>query len=143
MKFCVRCGTRLDDTDNFCRHCGMPIAAAAPNNTFYSRPAAYQPAAPYDAAVNIQPGFMPPAAIETYNAKPYFIWSIILFFLINFIGTPLAVLGALYASMANDPNCENRGEKLTYSRILCVAATCIDAATLVFLMAALLSHVLL
>jgi len=123
MNTCNRCGAPLNESFNFCRRCGLPVQSR-------------------DFLSVYRPCYIPPAAAIKSSTLPYLIWSIILFFFFNIIGTPLAIAGAMYASMANDPECEKPEKKLRKSKILCITATCFDAVTLCFLVAALIIYIM-
>lgn len=101
---------------------------------------------------------MPPRPVYTYTATPavpgvfpsnlnikreksstsLFVWSLILFFLFNIVGTPLAAVAAIYAAMANARDAQDRETKRTKSKVLCIVATCVDALTLLFFIALLI-----
>lgn len=117
--FCTRCGVWNADSVNFCRRCGARFnttPAAAPRIAY---------ASPYPYAA---PACRPDEARE--SATPYFVWSLVLFFFINVLGTPLSAAAAVCAARANAHGCLDPESKLASAKMLCIAATIIDAATL-------------
>lgn len=133
MPFCKRCGLPLKDNHNYCSQCGAPV-----NGSYPDRVPAME--APYAADRTYRPAA--PAYRSGNPALPYMIWSVILFFCLNVIGTPLAVAAALYAAMANDPACERPEEKRNNSKLLCIAATVIDAITFLLMITLLVLHLI-
>lgn len=110
MKYCTRCGAAIDEIDRFCRFCGQSQI-----------PAGY-------AGV--------PAAVERkYPAVPVFVWSLILFFCVNPVGTPLAAVSAVLTTAANADRPAGIS-RLRTARLLCIIATAADAVTLLLLTAA-------
>lgn len=110
MKYCTRCGTAIDDTDRFCRYCGQN-----------QQPAAY--------------AGIPAAHGRTYPAAPVFVWSLILFFFVNPVGTPLAAVSAVFATAANADRTAGNS-RLRTARLLCILAAAADAVTLLLLITA-------
>lgn len=109
MKYCMRCGAKLEERDRYCPVCGLrqwvaPAAAAAPAG---------------EAALGSLP-----------RSGTLLAWSLILFFLVNPIGTPLAAAAMLCTALGHtgDPGTAGR---LRTARILCVAAGAADGITLV------------
>lgn len=110
MKYCIRCGVAIDDSDRFCRYCGQD-----------QMPAGY-------AGV--------PAVVErSYPVVPVFVWSLILFFCVNPVGTPLAAVSAVLTTAANAERPAGIS-RLRAARLLCIIATAADAVTLLTLIAA-------
>jgi uncharacterized membrane protein YvbJ len=112
MKFCVKCGQQLEDLEAVCKNCGL-----------------------------VQPYFPPdmPAATKRdissrSGATLYLVWSIILIFLLNPVGTPLGIISTFFAASANSQDSDEEAQKkLRVSKILCITATCADAVTLCLL----------
>ena len=121
MLICKRCGAPLEENYIFCRNCGLPVAEPV-----------------YQTPVTV---YNPAPIVKKPSAIPYFIWSIILFFCFNIIGTPLAIVAACYASFANAPECENPQKKLKTAKHLCIAATCVDGVTICFFISALIIYI--
>jgi hypothetical protein len=141
MKFCQRCGARLNDNEETCRNCGLfqALRSDAAVNTPAQFEASNRP---------FNPQFLRQTASMPYNiptikirqrssnaALGFFIWSLILFFFINIIGTPLAVAAAFFAAAANAPESYERDKKLFYAKLLCIIATVVDALTLLVMIA--------
>ena len=139
MKYCARCGLQLQDDANFCPRCGLPQQPAPP------------PAAPFPGAApqasSSQPQPMPAGPVcpppppcpgpdrGLYQEPAYkprstglFVWSIILIFLCNPAGTPLGILAAVFAALANSKTDtpEETEKHRTVSRTLCIVATVAD-----------------
>jgi len=115
---------------------------------FYNTPDAQGIYAPMPQPPQNPPPFfqapqVPPYFIPQYQAFPnssenvekhlkitlFFVWSLILIFIINPIGTPLAIISALFAGMArsSDATYEHARKNLEVSKAICVIATIIDA----------------
>jgi hypothetical protein len=73
------------------------------------------------------------------NTTLFFVWSIILIFVLNPVGTPLSILSTLFAGMARatDATYEQARKNLEVSKVMCIVATFIDVlcviAVVVFL----------
>lgn len=84
-------------------------------------------------------GAIPVAAPKKNSVKTtmYFIWSIILiFFVVNPIGTPLAIVGAVFASIAHSAeDDEEAEERIHVSKVICIAVTCFNALIILALAA--------
>lgn len=120
MKFCQRCGAKMNDTDKFCTSCGLPCGqAVTPWQPTYPT----QPSMPAPFARPVQPK-------KENNALPYFILGLLLFIVINPIGTPFSAIGVIFATIANSAECENPKDKLDKARIFLIAAACVDALTI-------------
>lgn len=153
MKYCVRCGRPIDDSARFCPCCG----ARQP----FSEPPAFQspvrlPGSAFDGARagNEAPAVIPAsnccALVPVYNRPlvpahkkgvvAYLVWSIVLLFFCNIIGTPFAAAAALYALAADAGDYADCEKRLAKASTLCIIATVINVATLVFL---ILSHAFL
>ena len=128
----------------------VPAAPQVPTPPFAPQPAApiYPSVPPYAPGSYAAPPVygMPPYAIPQPVPQPapaarpakeklrttlFFVWNMILIFLVNPIGTPLAVVGAVFASNAHacdDP--EEARTKLHTSKVISIAVTCLDALCL-------------
>lgn len=120
--FCSRCGVWNADNANFCRRCGAKTGVSVS-----SQPTRYP--SPYTLSQPLYPSAAR-GADDSRAANPYFIWSIVLFFCLNVLGTPLAAAGAVCASRAHAVGCADSDEKIASAKMFCVAATVIDVATL-------------
>lgn len=112
----MHCGARLEECDRYCPVCGLrqwvaPAAAAVPAG---------------EAEWTDTPR---PGALLT--------WSLILFFLVNPIGTPLAAIAMLLTALGHtgDPGTAGR---LRTARTLCIVAGVADVITLVLCAVAVL-----
>lgn len=134
MKFCKRCGCKLQDSADFCTGCGVkqPKAMKKP----------LTPAADTQA----QAGYLPAESkalitiVEQYTGKsalPCIIWSLILVIFFNPIGTPLSAAAAILSVIANtDENIETHNRKLRVAFVFCIIATVIDVLSYILLLSA-------
>ncbi|MDR3644844.1 MAG: zinc-ribbon domain-containing protein [Clostridia bacterium] len=75
-----------------------------------------------------------PSPKSVLRSTSYFVWSMILIFIINPIGTPLAIVGAVFSSEAHaSADLETAREKLHITKVICIAVTCVDALCLIVL----------
>ena len=121
MKYCQRCGAAMNDTDQFCTNCGQQYSPYQPM---------WQPAYPnpqYQPVQNVKQAVLPK---KRNKALLYFILGLLLFIVINPLGTPFSAVGVIYAAIANSADCEYPDDKLEKSRIFLVAAAIIDAFTI-------------
>ena len=81
---------------------------------------------------------LPVSGMPAHRPRRFLVWSIILFFCFNVIGTPLAVAAGIYAAIAIDPSCENPSKACGKAKALCIAGTCADALTLSVFLSALI-----
>lgn len=143
MKYCIRCGRRLADHENFCTGCGLKQPVVPPE--VLNASPAVQPEieavqrlyAPPVAVTALVP--VVPAAVqdELPSAVPSLIWSLILVVFYNPIGMPLAFISALFSVIANaEQNIFKRKRHLFLALVLCTAATIVDIVTLIFLIVA-------
>lgn len=157
-RFCARCGYRQPEP-------AVPVSPApsdrpedpvpqpAPDLFYAEEPQAQGPFeeapgakpdpadAPQEAPFEGQPGGdipgTPSAAPQKgRSALPFFIWSMILIFIANPLGTPLGIVGAIFASGANalkekDP--DEADGKISVAKTICIAVTCIDAVCILSL----------
>lgn len=159
--FCSKCGLNQqalpEDIEN------SPVANQIPVNSefnqqpqtssvmlppFMPAPQRYYPQniqgiyAPMQQIPQNQPYFQPQQAVLTHefendekrlNTTLFFVWSIILIFIINPLGTPLAIFGTLFAGMArsSDTTYEQASKNIKVSKVLCVIATCIDVLCII------------
>jgi hypothetical protein len=67
------------------------------------------------------------------NTTLFFVWSIILIFIINPIGSPIAILSILFASMARstDTTYEQARKDLRVSKVMCIIVTCFDVLCII------------
>lgn len=145
MKYCMRCGKQLNDDDHFCPACGLAQSAFNTQQPRFS-PLQYQhPPVPRQG-----PGFnaysqpvyrgVPACTIpkkKPQTAVPLLVWSMIMVFIINPLGTPAAAVAAITAAIVNaEPDAPNAKRKTMTALLLCVAATAIDLATFILLGAA-------
>ena len=65
----------------------------------------------------------------------FFVWSIILIFIFNPLGTPLAIISTLFAGMArsSDATAEQAQKNIKTSKIICIIATSIDVICIIAL----------
>ena len=132
MKYCTRCAAPLADADACCARCGawQPLAPAAP---VYSAPV-YVP--PTWAAAPAQPKTPPEPPAHPVGAVGTFLWGLLLSMVANPVGTPLAMAGAGIAASCTARNA--RGDtraRLRTSKLLCIAASVVDACSVVAVIA--------
>jgi hypothetical protein len=65
----------------------------------------------------------------------FFVWSIILIFIFNPLGTPLAIISTIFAGMArsSDTTAEQAQKNIKAAKIMCIIATCIDVLCIIAL----------
>lgn len=64
---------------------------------------------------------------------PYLVWSLILMLFCNIIGTPIALAASFYALAADAGEAADCEKRLDKASTLCIIATVVDVATLIFL----------
>ncbi|HEX2937799.1 MAG TPA: hypothetical protein VHO66_02665 [Ruminiclostridium sp.] len=129
MKYCIKCGAALNDFSNFCVCCGAPQQFG---NGFNNTNAA---AIPYG-AVPVQTKIVncKPEKLKRLKGQlPILIWSLILAPLLNPVGTTLAVIAAIFCLQADAMEGESGLKKLDKALYMCIIATVIDVAVIVFL----------
>lgn len=123
MKYCIRCGHMLSESDTICRFCGC----AQP----------YFPPRPNAAAASGTGSILSDVIIKrefNIGAVPLIIWSIILVMCVNPIGSPLAAAAGIFAVCGNAQESREKAKlQLLISFVLCIAATIIDVITLLVL----------
>ena len=136
MKYCVKCGSQLDDHDAICRNCGLiqPISM----KTEYSQ------ASP--APIPARPPFAPPvpSAVPTHpSALPFFVWSTILVLLLNPVGTPLGVIASIFSTNANAAaDYPSYAKDIKIAKILCIVGTAFDAASIILAICLIVAAIL-
>lgn len=133
MKFCRRCGQKLQDNANFCTGCGskQPKAMKMPLRPAFST--AQSSYSPTECTALVPVG----EQFKEKSALPGLIWSLILVIFFNPIGTPLSIAAAVLSVIANaDKNRNTRARKLQISIVLCIAATAIDVLSYILLIRA-------
>jgi hypothetical protein len=148
MKYCVRCGRALNVGDQICGGCGMRQPYVEPA-LLDNRPVTpCFPAAPCPP----MPAVTTYALVPVYNRPllprhkkgviPYIVWSLILVPIFNIIGTPLAVIAAMLTLSADAAyDIAESERKLDKAAALCIIATVVDVATLIFLIASTVSGI--
>lgn len=97
----------------YCTHCGKPL----------------------DDQAAFCPGCGRPAQKlhRTDNTTPYLVWSILLIVFCNPVSFVLGVIALVEViSVRSAPNAPDAAKKLGTARTLCIVATCVDAAILLF-----------
>lgn len=121
MKYCIRCGAKLEDRDNFCPVCGLRQWAAP-------------------GAAEAEPAGGPKAEGTAALPRPatLLVWSLFLFFLVNPVGTPAAAAALLLTALAHSGGA-GAPRQLRAARSLCIVAGVADGiAALIVAMAALI-----
>lgn len=117
MKYCIRCGTALDDSSRFCMNCGIE----QPLPEICVRPAA---------SAECATAIVPP---RIKGQLPILIWSLILIPIFNPIGTVLGTIASLLCLIADtEKNQENGFRKIDTALYMCIVGTVFDIGTIVF-----------
>ena len=138
MKYCVSCGTPLEQGESVCKSCGQiqpmnaPVPAAQPENDAAQVPPAVVPAYPYAPP---QGAYSPygrrRAPDNSARALPFLIWGLILIVLMNIGGVAAGVTAAIFSlrsgAAGNPAEAESNRRK---AKIACIAGTCFDGAAL-------------
>jgi hypothetical protein len=134
MKYCVRCGRALNVGDQFCNGCGMQQPFVPPE-LLDNRTVAVQhppmPTAPTYALVPVYGATSLPR--HKKGVIPFLVWSLILVPFFNIIGTPFAVVAAMFCLAADADDGADSDIKLEKAAVLCIIATVVDVITLIFL----------
>jgi len=124
-----------------------------PQQQFVSQPPFYNPSnvkgyypqvPPQFVPQNPPPYFDPRQTLEQQTFEKvekrvkttlFFVWSIILIFIFNPLGTPLAIISTLFAGMArsSDATDEQAQKNIKTSKIICIIATIIDVICIIAL----------
>lgn len=144
MKYCVRCGRPLDIDDEVCSGCGMKQPYVDPSlleNTQHECVAECSNAQIPSSVPSASPTTF--ALVPVYNRPmlpshkkgviPYLVWSLLLLPFCNIIGTPFAVAAAFFVLAADAGEYSDCERRLNKASLLCIIATVINAATLIFL----------
>lgn len=123
----------LNVRDQFCNGCGMQQPFVPPELLEYRAPITPYNPAPAVASYSLVPVYGLPLPRRKKGVIPYLVWSLILVPFVNIIGTPLAVAAAMLCLAAGSDNEPDSEGKLGKAAVLCIIATVIDIATLVFL----------
>ncbi len=129
MNPCPRCGAPTEPDQHFCTRCGLRL----------NGPKAAQPEFPIASASGgaAVAGRLPVSPF-TPSATPYFIWSLVLFLLLNPIGAPLALAALFYTIEAHAGH--QSFQAIEKARLLCLVSTVITGATIFLLACALYGH---
>jgi len=127
MKYCIRCGTALDDSSRFCSNCGLK----QPLMETCCRPAAS--GALEIAPVAPQAQSKPTAPPRIKGQLPILIWSLILIPVFNPIGTVLGAIASLLCLIADtEKDLDSGFDKIDTALYMCIIATVFDIGTFVF-----------
>ncbi len=107
MKYCMGCGAKLEETDRFCPVCGMKQWVSA-------------------GAVRAQADGV--ADLDIPRPGPLMVWGVVLFFLLNPVGTPLAAAALLLTVIAHSGG-PRAGAQLRVAHSLCVVGGAADLIT--------------
>ena len=124
MNRCPHCGAPILPYQNFCTTCGLGLQ---------TENAAHPPAPMPGGALPY-----PPVPDPTERAIPYFVWSLLLFFFLNPLGAPLAIVASLFAARAHAA--PHKTQDLHIARLLCILSTVITGGTLVVLVTGLIAQ---
>lgn len=143
MKYCIKCGRLLSNSDQFCTACGLKQPYISPELLYPQNQPFLQPPVITQNQMLSQPPFAPyyntfvPArnfASQKTGALRYIIWSLILFVFFNPIGTPLSLISALLSVSANATSDHlERNRYLGIAAKLCLIATFVDILTIILL----------
>lgn len=126
MNRCPHCGAATQPYQNFCTTCGLDLRTAAAECSCASKSEVI-PTLPFSPAPN-----------TSSPAIPFFVWSLILFFFLNPLGAPLAVVASLYAAHAHAG--AEKKQNLHMARLLCILSTIITGGTLLILIIGLVTR---
>mgnify|MGYP003365152917 CR=1 FL=1 len=126
MNRCPRCGAPILPYQNFCTACGLNLQPGT---------ATHPPASAAAPGGALTPLSAPDPA---ERAIPYFVWSLLLFFFLNPLGAPLAIVAAFYATRAHAA--PQKKQDLYIARLLCILSTVITGGTLVILVTVLIAR---
>lgn len=126
MNCCPQCGEQLRPNQRFCTRCGFEL-----HHEKMQQPGVAAAAS----GVDIACASSRPVVAVSSRAIPLFVWSLILFLLLNPLGAPLALVAAIYSVYAHAGTGNVRA--LHTARLLCILSTVITGATVFFLVTGL------
>lgn len=126
MKYCTKCGTANQDSQNFCTTCGAALPASAPNpgyapNTSYGQPSYSNTTTPIN--FNVNSAYQQPITEETLPEKfrPIKPWGYVgysLLFALPLIGLIMMIV---YATKDDNINRRNYARSFLWMMLLAIA----------------------